>query len=196
MILVGELNQIFNFTFSTALAVSNIPCDLDLAVEILNAVRKKDQDFLGPDPVPVGSDKMVVQLDERLLNLVLRYPDDLSHQDHQGKKDFGNKTSQFVREEDVFPPEDGDDKEQTAEDHEENQKGEGQTEDRREGGMNVFQPNDGNIPEKKDKAEENNTGKNQQPNENPLFRSALQGYPLRIRDQNADEPAEAHPQIS
>jgi hypothetical protein len=101
-----------------------------------------------------------------------------------------------MREEDVFPPEDGDDKEQTAEDHEENQKGERQTEDRREGGMNVFQPNDGNIPEKKDKTEENDTGKNQQPNENPLFRSALQGCPLRIRDQNADEPAETHPQIS
>ena len=158
MILIGEFNQIFNLTFSAALAVSDIPCDLDLAVKILNAVGKEDQKFVGPDPVPVGSDKMVVQLDKGLLNFVFRYPDDFSHQDHQGEKDFGNKTSQPMREEDVFPPEYGEDKEQTAEDHEEDQEGEGQTEDGREGGMNVFQPHHGNIPEKKDKTEENDTG--------------------------------------
>ena len=158
MILIGEFNQIFNLTFSAALAVSDIPCDLDLAVKILNAVGKEDQKFVRPDPVPVGSDKMVVQLDERLLNFVFRYPDDFSHQDHQGEKDFGNKTSQPMREEDVFPPEYCEDKEQTAEDHEEDQEGEGQTEDGREGGMNVFQPHHWNIPEKKDKTEENDTG--------------------------------------
>ena len=197
MVLVGEFNQIFNFTFSAALTVSDIPGDLDLAVEILNAVGKEDQEFFRPDPMPVGSDKMVVQFDERLLDFVFWYPDDLSHQDHQGEKDFGDHTSQLVREENIFSPEDGKNKEQTAENHEENQKGKGQTEDRRKGGMNVSQPHDGNIPEKKDKTEENNTGKNQQPNENPLFRPALQGYPLRIRvsDLNSHELGGTHPQI-
>jgi hypothetical protein len=145
MILIGEFNQIFNFTFSAALAVSDIPCDLDLAVKILNAVGKEDQKFIGPYPVPVGSDKMVVQLDERLLDFVFRYPDDLSHQDHQGEKDFGDEASQLMREEDVLPSEYGEDKEQT--------------ENRREGGMNVFQPDHGNIPEEKNENEQNNTGK-------------------------------------
>jgi len=160
MILIRDFNQIFNFTFSAALAISDIPCDLNLAVKILNALGKEDQKFIGPDPVSIGPDKVVIQLDERLLDFVFPYPDDLSHQDHQGKKDFGNKTSQLMREEDVFPPEDGEDKEQTAEDHEEDQKGENEPEDRGEEGVNVFQPNHGNIPEKKNETEENDTGKN------------------------------------
>ena len=42
MILIREFNQIFNFTFSAAFAVSNIACDLDLAVKILNTVREED----------------------------------------------------------------------------------------------------------------------------------------------------------
>jgi len=181
VILIGELDQVFDFAFSAAFAVSDIPCDLDLAVEVLNAVGKEDQEFIGTDPVPVGSDQMVVQLDERLLNFVFRYPDDLSHQDHQGEKDLGNKTSQPVRKEDVFSPEDGEDKEQTAENHEEDQQGEGQTEDRRERGMDVFQPDDRNIPEKKDETKKNDAGKNQQPHEGPFFRPVLQCSPLRLR---------------
>jgi hypothetical protein len=64
-----------------------------------------------------------------------------------------------MRQEDVLSPQDGEYKEKTAEDHEENQKGEGDTEDDREVGMNVFQPDDGNIPEEKDEKEENETSK-------------------------------------
>jgi len=93
MILVREFNQIFNLTFPAPFAVSDIPCDLDLAIEILNAVRKKDQKFVGPDPVSVGSNEVVVQFDERLLHFLFRYPDELSHQDHERKKDFRHNTS-------------------------------------------------------------------------------------------------------
>ncbi len=64
-----------------------------------------------------------------------------------------------MREKDVLAPEYGEDKEETAKGHEEDQKGEGEAEERRQGGMNVFQPNHGNIPEEKDENEENHTGK-------------------------------------
>ena len=93
MILVREFDQIFDLTFSAAFAVSDIPCDLNLAIKILNAVRKKDQKFFGPDSVPVGPNEVIVQFDERLLNLFFRYPDELSHQDHEWKKDFCYNTS-------------------------------------------------------------------------------------------------------
>ena len=74
LILIGELNQIFDFTLPATLAVFDISRDLDLTVKILNAVGKKDQESIWPGPVMVGSDKMVIQLDEGLLNLLFRYP--------------------------------------------------------------------------------------------------------------------------
>jgi hypothetical protein len=58
-----------------------------------------------------------------------------------------------MRQEDILPSQYGEDKEKTTEDHEENQKGEGDTEDDWEGEMNVFQPNDGNIPEEENEKE-------------------------------------------
>jgi hypothetical protein len=64
-----------------------------------------------------------------------------------------------MREEDIPPPHDGEDKEQTSKDHEEDQNGKGQTEEEREGGMDVLQSHHGNIPEEKDEKEENQTGK-------------------------------------
>jgi hypothetical protein len=159
MILIREFNQILNFTFSAAFAISNIPCDLDLTVKILNAVRKEDQKFFGPDPVSVRSDEMIVQFDERLLDSLFGYTDYLSHQNHEGEEDFRNNASQLMRQENVLSSQYGEDKQQTAKDHEEDQRGEGKTEDRWEGGMNVFQSNDGNIPEEKDEKEEYDTGK-------------------------------------
>jgi hypothetical protein len=36
---------------------------------------------------------VVVQFDERLLHFLFRYPDELSHQDHERKKDFRHNTS-------------------------------------------------------------------------------------------------------
>jgi hypothetical protein len=64
-----------------------------------------------------------------------------------------------MREKDVLAPEDGEDEEETAKDHEEDQNGEGEAEERWEEGMNVFQPYHGNIPEEKDENEQNDTGK-------------------------------------
>ncbi len=64
-----------------------------------------------------------------------------------------------MRQEDILPSQYGEDKEKTTGDHEENQKGEGKTEDHWEGGMNVFQPYDGNIPQEKDEKEKNEIGK-------------------------------------
>ena len=92
MILIREFNQIFDLAFSAAFAVSDIPCDLNLAIKILNAVRKKDQKFFGPDLVPVGSNEVVVQFHKRLLHFLFRYPDKFSHQNHERKKDFCDNT--------------------------------------------------------------------------------------------------------
>ena len=93
MVLIRKFNQIFNFTLSAALAVSNITRDLNLAVKILNAVGEEDQKSIGPDPMAIRSDEMVVQFDKRLPDSFCRYADDLAHQDHEGKKDFSNQAS-------------------------------------------------------------------------------------------------------
>ena len=93
MVLIREFNQIFDFTFSAASAVSNIARDLNLAVKILNAVREEDQQFFRPDPVAIRSDEMVVQFDKRLPDSFFRYADELPHQDHEGKKNFCNQAS-------------------------------------------------------------------------------------------------------
>jgi len=63
-----------------------------------------------------------------------------------------------MREKDVLAPEDGEDEEETAKDHEEDQGGEGEAEERREEGVNVLQPYHRNIPEEKDENEENDAG--------------------------------------
>jgi len=70
MMSVRKLNQVFNFTFSTAFGVSNITSNLDLAVKILNTVRKKDQEFIRPGAVSVRPNEMVVQFDERLADFL------------------------------------------------------------------------------------------------------------------------------
>jgi len=93
MVLIGEFDQIFNFTFSAAPAISNITRDLNLAFEILNAVGEEDQELIGPDPMAIRSDEMVIQFDKGLSDSFFRYADDAPHQDHEGKKDFGNQAS-------------------------------------------------------------------------------------------------------
>ena len=64
-----------------------------------------------------------------------------------------------MREKDVLAPVDGEDEEETAKKHKKDQGGKDEAEDRRQEGVNVFQPYHGNIPEEKDENEENDTGK-------------------------------------
>jgi len=66
-----------------------------------------------------------------------------------------------MRQEDILPSQDGEDKEETAGDHEKDQKCQGEAEDQGEGGVNVSQPHHGNIPEEKDENEENDAGKDE-----------------------------------
>jgi hypothetical protein len=150
MVLIREFDQIFNFTFSAALAVSNITRDLNLAVKILNAMREEDQKFIGPDPMAIRSDEMVIQFDKGLPDSFLRYADNPPHQDHERKKDFGHQASQLMRQKDILPSHNGEDKQETAGDHEEDEKGKGEAEDQGEGRVNVSQPHHGNIPEEED----------------------------------------------
>ena len=126
----------------------------------------------------IRSDEMVVQFDERLPDFFFWYTDDPPHQDHEREKDFRNQASQFMGQEDILSSHDGDDKQETAGDHEENQYTQGEAEDQGEGRMNVSQPHDGDIPEEKDENEENNTGKDEQSYEDSLLRLRCQRHPL------------------
>jgi len=83
-----------------------------------------------------------------------------------------------MRQKDILPSYDGEDKQEAPGDHKKDQKGQGKAEDQGEGGVNISQPHRGNIPEKEDEKEENGTGKDQQSNENSLLRLNLQHYPL------------------
>jgi hypothetical protein len=66
-----------------------------------------------------------------------------------------------MRKEDILSPQNSEDEEKTSRDHKENQDDKGETEDERKRGMDILQPDDGNIPEQKNKKEENQTGKDQ-----------------------------------
>jgi hypothetical protein len=66
---------------------------------------------------------VVVQFDEGLLNFLLRHPYDFSHQDHEGKKDLCHDPPQSLGEENIFAPEDGENKEKPAGEHEKNEDG-------------------------------------------------------------------------
>jgi hypothetical protein len=95
-----------------------------------------------------------------------------------------------MRQEDILPPHDSEDKQETAENHQEDKKGQDEAEDQGEGGVNVSQPHHGNIPEEKDESKKNNTGKDKQSNENSLLRLNSQGNPLvnsNIRTGNSDK---------
>ena len=92
MILMREFNQIFNFTFSAAF---NIPCDLNLAVKILNAMRKEDQKFIGLDPVSVRSDEMIVQFDKRLPDSSFDMPTIFPIKIISGKRTFATMPLNF-----------------------------------------------------------------------------------------------------
>jgi hypothetical protein len=107
-----------------------------------------------------------------------RDANDLPHQDHERKKNLRNQASELLRQEDVPSSHDGENKQETAEDHQEDHKAQGEAENQGEGRMNVPQPHHGNVPEEEDENEENDTGKDEQSNENSLLRLNLQRYPL------------------
>ena len=123
LVLVRQFDQVLDLTLPTSFAVLDISGDLDLAVEILDAMRKQKKESTGPYPVMVRSDEMVVEFNEGLLNLLLRHPYDFSHQDHEGKKDLCHDSPQSLGEEDVFASEDGEDKEKPTGEHKENEDG-------------------------------------------------------------------------
>jgi len=102
---------------------------------------------------------MVVQFDKRLPDSFFRYADDLPHQDHEWKKDFCNQASELMRQEDILPSHDGEDKQETAGDHEEDEEGQDEAENQGKGGVNISQPHHGDIPEKEGEKEEKDTGK-------------------------------------
>ena len=68
MVSIRKINELLDFALSAAFAVLNISRDLDLAVEILNAMGKEYEQPSGAGPLRLGSDEMIVQLDEGLLH--------------------------------------------------------------------------------------------------------------------------------
>ena len=109
---------------------------------------------------------------------LFRDADDFPHQDHQREKDLCNQASQLLRQEDIPPPHDGENKQEAAGDHQKDEKGQDEAENQGEGGVNISQPHHGNIPKKKDEDEKNDAGKGQQTDENSLLRLILQQGPL------------------
>ena len=104
LILVSQLDQILDLTLPTTFTVFYISCDLDLAIIILDAVGKQNQQSLWFGSVMVGTNQMVIQFNKGLLDPLLRYPHQSSHQDHKGEKHLRDHSSQLVGEEDIPPP--------------------------------------------------------------------------------------------
>jgi len=123
LVLVRQFDQVLDLTLPASFAVLDISGDLDLAVKILDAMRKQKKESTGPCPVMIRPDEMVVELNEGLLNLLLRHPYSFSHQDHEGEKDLCHDSPQSLGEEDVFASEDGEDKEKPTGEHKENEDG-------------------------------------------------------------------------
>ena len=105
---------------------------------------------MGPGPVIVGPDEMIIEFDKGLLNLYFRHPHQLSHQDHEREKDFCYEASEFMRKKDIFSREDGKDEQETSGKHDkdQNSKKKGKQEGQRR--MDIFQPHHRDIPEQKD----------------------------------------------
>jgi len=79
-----------------------------------------------------------------------------------------------MREENILPSEDGKDKEESPGKHEEHQNRKDDGEEKRKGGMDVLQAHHRDIPEQKDKKEEDQTGENQEPDKDSLLGFNLQ----------------------
>ncbi len=116
----------------------------------------------------VGPDEMIIQLDEGLLDFSFWHPDQPSHQNHKREKHFGHNSSQFMGEENILPSEDGKDEEKSSWKHKKYQTRKDEGEEERKRGMNILQPHDRDVPKKKDETEEDQTGKNQKPDEDSL----------------------------
>ena len=93
---------------------------------------------------------MIIQLDKGLLDLLPGHTEQPSHQDHEGKKDLCDQSSQFMRKKDVFSSKNGEDKEEPSGEHEKDQNGQNNGEEERKRGMDVSQPHHGDIPEDED----------------------------------------------
>jgi hypothetical protein len=66
-----------------------------------------------------------------------------------------------MRQENILPSDDREDQQETAGDHEKDQKGEDEAKEQGKGRVDVSQPHHGNIPEKEDETEENHTGQDE-----------------------------------
>ena len=80
---------------------------------------------------------MIIQLDKGLLDLLPGHPEQPSHQDHEGKKDLRDQSSQFMRKKGVFSSKNGEDEEEASGEHEKDQNGQNEGEEERKRGMDV-----------------------------------------------------------
>ena len=81
---------------------------------------------------------MVIQLDEGLLNLDFRNSYQSSHQDHKREENLCHDSPQFMGEENILSPQNGEDKEQSPRYHKKNENAKGQSEEEWKGGMDIL----------------------------------------------------------
>ena len=103
-----------------------------------------------PNPVTVRPDEVVIQIDEGLLNPLLRDPHEPPHQDHKREEDLCHNTSQLLGEKDIPSPKDCEDEKEATGKHEEDEDPEDQSENEGKGRMDVLQPDHGDIPKQED----------------------------------------------
>jgi hypothetical protein len=95
-----------------------------LTIKVLNTVRQEDQQATGSWALGVGSDEMVIELNEGLLYLGLGDPHQLSHEDHDRIEDLGDEAPVLMGKLDIPHPDKGNKKEKTSQNHDENQEAE------------------------------------------------------------------------
>lgn len=129
---------------------------------------------MGLGSVLIGTNQMVIQFNKGLLNPLFRYPHQSSHKNHKGEEYLGHHPPQLMREENIPSPYNGEDQKHPPCQHKKDQCSKPDGKKEGEKGVNILQPYQRNIPEKKDEEEKNQTGQDQKSDKDSLLGPILQ----------------------
>jgi len=161
-VLMGNLQQVADFTFHAADAVLHVLGHLDLALLELDTVGKEDHKALRFQPFPHTLNELIVYLDEGLLDTYLRYSEETADHDHEGEKEFDERSPHTVRLKRVPPLYDGNGQEQDAAHNNQYNCRKEAAEGVGQEGVDVAETDGGDIPGEEEEAEDDEGGKGEE----------------------------------
>ena len=173
LISLRKLNQALDFAFSAGFAVLHISRDPDAALMVLKALGKQDEELVGRDKPCLCENQLVVDRDERPLNLLLPDTDALAHKHEQGEQETDNDPTDSPIEEEILPPDDRENEGEAPANQKHDHQGEQNSHNQREMGVDTRKADVRNQPKGHRNHHQSHARQEKEQNENPLLKPVV-----------------------